>query len=324
MIKGVILDAASLGSDIDLEPVRGSVDSLIVHDSTAADEVAARMAGADVIFTNKVVIDRQHLESCPRLKLIAVLATGTNNIDMDAARERGVVVANARDYGTNSVAQHSLMLMLMLATQQPRYQRAVARGQWSQSRFFCMLDYPVIELAGRHLVIVGQGNIGTRVGQLAEAQGMSVTFSARPGESLGKSPGRDGRRPLIDLIGEADVLSMHCPLTEVTNNLVDASLLANARPGLLVINCARGGIVNEADILHALREGRVAGYAADVLGEEPPPAGHPLIMALEEDLNLVITPHNAWASKSARQAIVTQAAGAVQRHFSAKIGAEGH
>jgi glycerate dehydrogenase len=309
-ITGVVLDAHSLGQDIDLGPLQGVVDRFVCHGSTEPDQVAERLRGAEVVFTNKVLIDRRVMSSCPSLKLICVLATGTDNIDIDEAQKRNIKVTNAVAYGTESVAQHALMLILMLASQQARYGRAVAAGEWSRSAMFCLMAHPVIELAGRHLVIVGQGNLGRAVAGHARHMGMKVTFSARPG-----SESNDARPALAALLTEADFLSLHCPLTEQTRNLIDSGLLATANPGLNIVNCSRGGIVNERDVLSALREGRIRGYASDVLSAEPPPLDHPLIQALGEDLNLVLTPHNAWISTGARQAIVSQAAEAVRRHL---------
>ncbi|WP_290785606.1 D-2-hydroxyacid dehydrogenase [Halomonas sp.] len=298
-MNAVILDAASLGPDIDLAPIRERVGSLAVHQQSSTAEARERLQGARVAIVNKVVLDAQTLEALPDLKLICVLATGTNNIDMSAAERLGIAVKNVSAYGTASVAQHTLMLMLTLANRLSLYQRDVAEGRWGRSDFFCLMDHGTLQLEGKHLVIVGQGVLGSRVAQLSEAFGMQVTFAARPGNES------DDRRPsLAELAPAADIISLHCPLSDATRHLVDADLLATLRPGVLLINCARGGIIDENAALAALRNGRLGGLGVDVLPEEPPRDGHPLIDALAEPLNLVVTPHNAWITPEARQKIV--------------------
>ncbi|MBB3182639.1 glycerate dehydrogenase [Halomonas fontilapidosi] len=298
-MKAVILDAASLGPDVDLDPIRQHLDTLDVHDHTPRDRAAERLAGAEVAIVNKVVLDAHTLEALPALKLICVLATGTNNIDMSAADRLGISVKNVTAYGTASVAQHTLMLILALATRLPLYQRDVARGRWKESPFFCLMDHTTLQLEGKRLVIVGQGELGSKVARLAQAFGMHVDFAARPGNEA-----HDSRPGLRDLAPEADVISLHCPLTEATRHLVDAALLASLKPDALLVNCARGGIIDEQAALDALRKGRLGGLGVDVLPVEPPRDGHPLLDALDESLNLVVTPHNAWITPEARQRIV--------------------
>lgn len=305
-LKGVLLDADSLGEGIDFSGLKTELDQLIIYNQTAPDQVAQRIAGADVVFSNKVPVCADVIAEAKDLKQICVLATGMNNIDLDAAQKHRVRVANATAYGTNSVAQHTLMLMLMLATQQVRYSKQVHDGEWNQSPFFCLMQHSVVELAGKHLVITGAGVLGKKVACLAEAFDMKVTFSARPGQE-----NSDFRPSLEALLPEADFLSLHCPLTEQTHDLLNQTLLQKARKGLFLINCARGGIVNEKDALALLRSGDLGGYATDVLTEEPPVHGNILLDALQEDLNLIVTPHNAWITHAARQNIVDQAQAAV-------------
>lgn len=297
-MKAVLLDAASLGPDIDLAPIRQQVASLEVHAQSSTDEARERLVGAGVAIVNKVVLDAPTLEALPDLKLICVLATGTNNIDMAAAERLGIAVKNVTAYGTASVAQHTLMLMLALANRLPLYQRDVAEGRWGESPFFCLMDHGTLQLEGKRLVIVGQGVLGSQVARLAEAFGMEVTFAARPGKA------DDNRPSLSALAPEADIISLHCPLSEATRHLVDARLLAMLKPEALLVNCARGGIIDELAALEALREGRLGGLGVDVLPVEPPREGHPLIDALGEPLNLIVTPHNAWITPEARQKIV--------------------
>lgn len=304
MPKTVLLDAASLGPGIDLAPIQAQVDDLICYPNTASNQVAKRLDGARVAIVNKVTIDAKTLEHCPALELICVLATGLNNIDLEAADRSGVQVANVTGYGTDSVAQHTLMMMLGLANRLPLYQADVINGRWQASDFFCLQTHPTVQLSGKHLVVVGQGELGNAVARLAEAFGMQVSFSARPGNER-----KDGRPSLETLIPDADVISLHCPLTPDTRHLIDERRLAMARPTLLLINCARGTVIDEDAALDALEKGKLGGLGVDVLPQEPPVEGHPLIDAMARgDLNLMVTPHNAWVSPEARANIVKQTA----------------
>jgi glycerate dehydrogenase len=298
-MHAVILDAASLGPDIDLTPIRERVARLEVYEHSRAEQLVERLANADVAIVNKVVLDAPTLESLPNLKRICVLATGTNNIDKAAAEQLGIEVRNVTAYGTASVAQHTLMLMLALANRLPCYQHDVATGRWNTSALFCLMDHPTLQLEGKQLVIVGQGELGARVATLAEAFGMRVTFAARPGNEAA-----DSRPGIAELAPRADVISLHCPLTDATRHLIDTELLAGLKPGALLINCARGEIIDEMAALEALRTGRLGGLGVDVLPVEPPCHGHPLLDALTEPLNLIVTPHNAWITPEARQRIV--------------------
>lgn len=295
-MKAVILDADTMGSDIDFSPIREVVSELEIHQRTSAGELAARVAGADFILTNKVVIPASVMDG---LKGILVMATGTNNIDMAAAAERSLPVLNVVNYGTDSVAQHTLMLMLALAARLPRYQQDLKNNAWNKSPFFCLLNHPTTELTGKTLVIVGSGTLGSAVAKLAEAFGMNVLFCARPGADA------DSRMPFAQAIEQADVLSFHCPLNEHTQHLLNRDNIDRVKRGCLVVNCARGGIIDEMAALWALQAGRLGGLAVDVLPVEPPKEGHPLLAALKQgNLNLIVTPHNAWISPQARQRIV--------------------
>lgn len=308
MSRSVLLDLASMGEGLDFTRLKSIAADLTCYDYTSTEETADRLADAEIALTNKVVIDDAIMAACPKLKLICVMATGTNNIDLEAAKNRGILVKNVEAYGTNSVAQHTMTLMLALTTQLPRYQQDVAAGQWQRSPFFCLLNHPVMELAGKQLIIQGSGALGKKVAQLAEAFGMQVTFAARPGDTT------DSRPPLEALISQADVLSLHCPLTDDSRNLVDTALLAKAKPGLLLVNCARGGIVNETAALKALEAGQIGGFATDVLIQEPPKEGNPLLdtLANQSPLNLIVTPHSAWISREARQNILDLTADNIQ------------
>ena len=298
-MKAVLLDANTLGDDIDLSPIRSVVDELQVFANTAAGELEEHLGDAQLIIVNKTYIPAWAMRG---RKAIFVLATGTNNIDMAAAQVQGVPVFNVTNYGTASVAQHTLMLMLALAAKLPLYQRDLAAGAWQQSEFFCLSHHKTLALVGKTLVIVGAGTLGNAVATLAQAFGMRVYFSARPGA------GSDERPSLDSLLPEADVLSFHCPLTEHTRHLLNRERLARIKRGSLVINCARGGIIDENAALQALIDGRIGGLAVDVLPEEPPREGHALLDALASGLNLIVTPHNAWISREARQNIIDMTA----------------
>lgn len=306
-MKAVILDLDTLGEGMDLEPIRRRVGELRVFATTSPEQLEEHLGDADLIITNKVKIPARVMVG---RRGILILATGMNNVDLDAARSLGLPVLNVQNYGTASVAQHTLMLMLALAGRLPRYQRDIAGGAWQQSPFFCLLNHSTVELTGKHLVLVGEGVLGKAVAALASAFGMRVSFCARPG-SVGDS------RPTLDqLLPEADVLSFHCPLNADTRHLLNHQRLQQIRPGCLVVNCARGGIIDEEACLQALRDGRLGGLAVDVLPEEPPVQGHALLDALQEGLNLIVTPHNAWISPQARQRVVELTAANIDRILS--------
>lgn len=295
----VFLDQASLDQgDLDMQALHDAAAVLTLYPATTAEQVAERIADHEVVITNKVVIDAQVMRACPQLKLILVSATGTNNIDLEAARQQGITVCNCQAYGTPSVAQHTLMLMLVLITRFESYRQAVREGAWQRSSQFCLLDYPIGELSGRTLGILGYGELGQEVGRLASAFGMTILVGSLPGRE------HPDRPSLHDLLPQVDVLSLHCPLTEQTRNLIGAAELALMKPGSLLINAGRGGLVDEQALVESLRSGHLGGAGFDVLTTEPPVAGNPL---LDDSVpNLVVTPHSAWGSREARQRIVSQ------------------
>ncbi len=301
-MRGVFLDLASIDTgDLRLEGLREALPDWAWYDTTRSEQVAERIAGADVVVSNKVVLDRALIAEAPALRLIAVAATGTNNIDVAAANEFGVTVSNVRAYATPAVVQHTFALMLALATRLPQYTAAVEAGDWARSEQFCLLDYPIFELAGRTLGIVGYGELGQAVARAARAFGMEVLVAARPGQRPGP-----GRIALDALLPQVDVLSLHCPLTEQTRGLIDARALALLPDHALLINTARGGIVDESALAAALRTGHIGGAGVDVLSVEPPRAGNPLLEAGIP--NLILTPHTAWASRESRQRMLDEVA----------------
>jgi glycerate dehydrogenase len=302
LTRGVVLDLATIDSgDIDLSPLRAVCPCWEIHERTSPDETAARIAAAELVVSNKVVLDRALLESTPGLKLVCVAATGTNNVDLEAARALGIAVTNVTGYATPAVVQHVFALMLTHATRLFEYRSAVLDGAWSRSDQFCLLDYPIRELAGRTLGIVGFGELGRGVAKVAEAFGMRVLAAERPG-----GPAQPGRVPLAELLPQVDVLSLHCPLAEGTRDLIGAAELALMKPDALLINTARGGIVDEQALVEALCNGEIGGAAVDVLTVEPPRGGNPL---LDPSIpNLIVTPHTAWASRECRQRLVGEVA----------------
>ncbi|KTC24370.1 glycerate dehydrogenase [Pseudomonas putida] len=300
--RAVFLDHSSLDlGDLDLSRLRGCFDELQLHPTTAPHEVAERLQGASVAITNKVHLDATALAACPDLRLILVSATGTNNVDLQAARAQGIVVSNCQGYGTPSVAQHTLALLLALATRLPDYQQAVADGKWAQARQFCLLDFPIVELEGKTLGLLGHGELGGAVARLAEAFGMRVLSGQLPGR-----PARDDRLSLAELLPQVDALTLHCPLNDSTRNMIGAAELALLKPGAFVVNTARGGLIDEQALADALRSGHLGGAATDVLSVEPPVNGNPLLAG--DIPRLVVTPHSAWGAVEARQRIVGQLA----------------
>mgnify|MGYP003590976072 FL=1 len=307
--RAVFLDYTSLDlGDLDLDPLRRSFGDLQLCADTTPANVIERLQGASVAISNKALLNAQTLAACPELKLILVAATGTNNVDLEAARALGITVANCQGYGTPSVAQHTLGLLLALATRLVDYNKAVADGQWQQAKQFCLLDFPIVELEGKTLGLFGHGELGSAVAKLAEAFGMRVLIGQIPGR-----PARAGRLSVDELLPQVDALTFHCPLTEHTRNFIGARELALLKPGAFVVNTARGGMIDEQALADALRSGHLGGAATDVLSVEPPRDGNPLLGA--DIPRLIITPHSAWGSREARQRIVGQLAQNAEAFF---------
>jgi glycerate dehydrogenase len=299
-VKAVFLDSASLDqNDLDFSTLNEIFDDLTLYSTTSASNLLERIQDVDVIISNKVMIDAEAIQQCKNLKLILISATGTNNIDLKQAKTQGVVVCNCQAYGTSAVAQHTLMLMLNLATSFREYDRAVQQGDWNKASQFCLLNYPIVELAGKTLGIIGFGELGQAVAKLAEAFGMNVLIAQLPNRPLHPS-----RVSIPTLLTQADFLTLHCPLTEETRDLIDHAEFTLMKKSAFLINCARGGIVNEQALADALMNGEIAGAATDVLTVEPPKNGH--ILLNKNIPNLIITPHSAWGSVDARQRIVSQ------------------
>ena len=300
--RAAFLDYSSLDlGDLDPAALKACFDDLQLYPSTTPQQLVERLRGVTVAISNKIDLDAATLQACPDLKLVLVSATGTNNVDLEAARKLGITVCNCQGYGTPSVAQHTLMLLLALATRLPDYQREIAAGQWQRAKQFCLLDFPIVELDGKTLGLLGHGELGGAVAKLAEAFGMRVLLGQIPGR-----PPRADRLPLHELLPQVDALTLHCPLNEHTRHMIGAPELALLKPNAFVVNTARGGIIDEQALADALRRGHLGGAATDVLSVEPPVDGNPL---LADDIpRLIVTPHSAWGSVEARQRIIGQLA----------------
>jgi glycerate dehydrogenase len=306
-LRAVFLDYASLNpADLDISALRALPLDLILHDSSPARDTTNRLQNATIAITNKVVIDADVMAKCPQLGFIAVTATGTNNIDMSAAAAHGIRVANVTAYGTQAVAQHTFALLLALSNRLREYTRDATNGRWSRSASFCLSDYPLHDLAGSTLGIIGYGELGRAVARLAEAFGMQILIAE------GEGGPQAGRTPLPEVLAGSDVISLHGLLTARTEKIINAHTLAQMKRGALLINTARGGLVDEVALACALRSGQLGGAGLDVLAVEPPPADHPLLAA--DIPNLLITPHCAWVSRAARQRLLDTTVENI-RHF---------
>lgn len=298
-LRGVFLDLATLHPhDLDLSALRATLPRWDTHDYSSPADGPRHLEDATVAVTNKFVIDAALLTRAPRLQFICVAATGTNNVDLAAAAGRGIVVSNVTGYATPSVVEHVFALILSLQRRLSEQQYA-AHSLWSHQRHPFVHDFPTAELHGKTLGIVGHGELGKAVAAVGKAFGMRVLIAQRAG-----GDDRAGRVPLDDLLSAVDVLSLHCPLTDATRGLIGARELSLMKPTALLINTARGGIVEEVALMHALRGNRLGGAGVDVLAEEPPRHGSPLL--LHKLPNLIVTPHIAWASREARQRLVDQ------------------
>ena len=299
-MRGVMLDRDSLHpADLDFAGLAAALDHWQWHAATALSELAGRLADCAVVVTNKVPLDAATIAAAPALRLICVAATGVDNIDLDAARARGIPVCNVRNYGTAAVGQHVFALLLALATRWHEYAADVRAGEWSRADNFCLMHRPVLELAGRTLGIIGHGALGREVARLGAAFGMEVRVAQSLRPDAATEP---GRMPLAELLATSDVISLHCPLSPQTQGLVDTHFLATMKPGALLINTARGALVDALALRAALCSGQLAGAALDVLDLEPPPTGHSLLDPAIP--NLLTTPHSAWVSRESRQRLL--------------------
>ncbi|MFW2403652.1 MAG: D-2-hydroxyacid dehydrogenase [Gammaproteobacteria bacterium] len=307
-MRAVFLDFDTVGpGDIDTAPLLQHLPELELYAHTSADQVAERIAGAEIVLINKVRLDAGILSRAEGLRLVCLAATGTDNVDIVAAREHGVAVCNIRDYCTPSVVQHVFTLILALTSHVFEYRELLRGRAWADSTQFCLLDFPIRELDGKTLGIVGLGALGHAVASVGAAFGMRILAAQRPyRDANARTPASrvepmDGiqRVSFDELLENADIVSLHCPLTAETENLIDADALTRMRADALLINTARGGLVESDALVKALRQGEIAGAGIDVLRQEPPVGPEPLV---DVNLpNLIVTPHIAWAARESRQ-----------------------
>jgi len=295
LMKAVFLDLNTFSSTITLDKINSHVTTLECFESTSAVQVIERCLDTEIIITNKVRLDKAQLEKLPNLKLICIAATGTNNVDLIAAKSLGIAVTNVAGYAQNSVAQYIFSQLLQYYSQPKHHNNNVEQGLWQRSSTFCVHGNGSVELANKTLGLVGYGNLGKAVEKVAQAFGMKVIISERKHSTTV----REGRVTFETVIRQADVLSLHCPLTTQTENLINAEALKLMKPNAVLINTARGSIVNENDLKAALKNNEIAYAILDVLSQEPPPENHPLLT--NQPSNLKITAHIAWASIEAQQ-----------------------
>lgn len=309
----VVLDGYTLNpGDLDWSGL-GSLGELIVYDRTAESQILERAADAEIVLTNKTPLSAEMLHRLPKLRYIGILATGYNIVDVQAAKEKEILVANVPAYSTHSVAQLVFALVLELCHRVQQHSDSVLSGDWSSSIDFSYSRSPLVELRDKTMGLIGLGQIGKQTALIAQAMGMKV---------IATGSGRSAPQPVEDiewvqideLLQRSDVISLHCPLTPATNQLIDAKRIARMKPTAILINTARGGLLNEEDVAHALNEGRLAGAGLDVLTAEPPRIDNPLLHAR----NVIITPHIAWATKEARARLMDTAIGNVRAYV------EGH
>jgi glycerate dehydrogenase len=300
-LKTVFLDYDTVSNgDLDLGALREASGNLVLYDSGEAQS-AARIRDADIVLLNKLELTRALLSGAPRLKLVALAATGTNNVDLIAARELGIAVCNVRAYCTASVVQHVWGLILSLTQHVDQFSRLSRDGSWARDEAKAVLSHTIRELHGRIFGVIGWGELGSGAARIAEAFGMRIVIANRP-----EAPPAAGRVPLDELLTTADIVSLHCPLTAATRGLIGARELELMKPDALLINTARGALIDGTALAAALKAGRLGGAGIDVLPEEPPQRGEPL---LDNQIpNLLLTPHVAWAAREARQRCIDEMA----------------
>lgn len=292
-MRAVFLDKNTFTVDL---PSPKTLSDFTMYDRTDqnADLIVERCKDAQIVVTNKVRIDADILDRLPKLKLIQIAATGTDNVDQNACKARSIAVKNVRDYAAFSVCEHAFMLMLNAARAGVHYHACAKNGAWQQDGRFCLVDTPLLDLAGRTLGVIGAGAIGSRFGQLASAFGMRVLYAERPG----KAPRNANYTAFERTLAQADVLSLHCPLNDETRHLINKDAIALMKKKPILVNVARGAVVDAEAILWALKNDKIGGYASDVFAQEPPAKDDPLLSFCHP--RLIFSPHNAWASQDAQ------------------------
>ena len=296
-MQAVFLDKGTFSDNVDL-PAPAGVTDYITYDDTPQALIIERCKDADIIFTNKVQINAEAIAKLPKLKLIQLTATGMNNVDQDACAERNIALYNVAGYAVKSVPEHTFMLMLNAMRAGLHYHNKVTDGTWADNGNFCLLDIPLIDLENKTLGIIGIGTIGKRVTDIARAFGMTVLWA----EHQGRMPRNDDYTAFGEVLARADVISLHCPLNEKTQHLINADTLAKMTKKPLLVNVARGGIVDSHALADAINNEQILGYGSDVFEQEPIAANDPLL-ALGEHPRVIFSPHNAWGSKSAQETL---------------------
>ncbi|MBE5811657.1 MAG: D-2-hydroxyacid dehydrogenase [Clostridiales bacterium] len=308
MAKIIILDGfVANPGDLSWEPL-AQLGELTVHEYTAPQDVIARIGDAPIILTNKTVISAEVMAACPNLRYIGVLATGYNVVDVAEAKKRGIIVTNVPAYSTPTVAQFTMALLLEICLHVGHHSRVVHEGKWSACRDFAFWDYPLMELQGKTFGIVGYGSIGKEVAKVAQAFGMKVLAYSRHGAE-------DFHTELDELYAKSDIVSLHCPLTAENTGMINRDTIAKMKDGVIILNTARGGLINEADLREALLSGKVYAAASDVTCREPINADSPLLGLP----NMIITPHIAWAATEARQRLLSVAIDNVRQYLAGNV-----
>lgn len=298
-MKIVFLDSTAIPKHLSI-PRPSFEHTWTEYDHTSSAETIERAKDADIVITSKVIFDRETLQQLPKLKLIAITATGTNNVDLVAAEEMGIAVRNVTGYSSTTVPEHVIGLIFSLKHSLAGWLRDQTEAKWAESKQFCYFDYPITDVCGSTLGVFGKGCLGTEVGRLANAVGMKVLYA----EHKDATVCREGYTPFDEVLKQADIVTLHCPLTETTKNLINAETLSKMKKGAFLINTGRGPLIDELALVDALKTGHLGGAALDVMVKEPPEKDNPLILAAKTMPNLIITPHIAWASDSAVTTLV--------------------
>lgn len=298
-MKIVFLDSTAIPKHISI-PRPSFEHTWTEYDHTSSAETIKRAKDADIVITSKVIFDRETLKQLPKLKLIAITATGTNNVDLAAAEEMGIAVRNVTGYSSTTVPEHVIGLIFSLKHSLAGWLRDQREAKWAESKQFCYFDYPITDVRGSTLGVFGKGCLGTEVGRLANAVGMKVLYA----EHKDATVCREGYTPFEEVLRQSDIVTLHCPLTETTKNLINAETLSKMKKGAFLINTGRGPLIDELALVDALKTGHLGGAALDVMVKEPPEKDNPLILAAKTMPNLIITPHIAWASDSAVTTLV--------------------
>jgi len=297
-MRAVFLDASTFSSSVTFEAIEKQVDSFITYPTTQSENIIKRCLDAELVITNKVVLTEPILQQLPKLQLICIAATGTNNVDLVAAKKLNIAVCNVAGYAKNSVAQYVFSQLLNYFQNITHHNKNVENGLWTKSDTFCVFGNDIHEIAGKTIGIIGYGALGQSVAQIASAFGMKVKIAERPGaKSI-----REGRETLESVVKTSDIISLHCPHTNETEQLVDKSFLSKMKKDAVLINTARGALVKNEDLITALKDNQIAHAILDVIDQEPPPEDHPLLKKNFE--NLTVTAHIAWASIEAQQELI--------------------